>query len=302
MDAVTLINAASGTALAGSRDVREQVTAALQARGIGGDIDLVNGTEIGARASQAVTAGAKLIIVGGGDGSVSAAAGAVAGTGTRLGILPMGTLNHFARDLGVPLGFGEAARLIASGAERRVDVGMIGERAFINNVAIGLYPLMLVDREAQQQRLGRSKRLAMLVASWRTMRRFHAQRLVLTIDGGEARTDTPLLFVGNNDYRLAMPGAGRRDALDQGRLCVMVMRSKSLPGFLAATFRALVGFSRPSDMVQWQARTLEVASGSPRLTVAIDGETATLGTPFGMMIRPRALRVSAPDDPVTMRG
>ncbi len=196
-------------------------------------------------------------------------------------------------NLGIPLDLGDAARLIASGAERRVDVGMVGERVFINNVAVGLYPLMLLDRDAQRQRLGRSKRLAMLVASVRTMRRFHAQRLTLAIDGGEARTDTPLLVVGNNNYRLAMPGAGRRDALDEGRLCVMVMRSKSLPGFVAASLRALIGLGRAADMEQWQASKLGVSSRCPRLTVAIDGETATLGTPFDIVIRPRALRVAA---------
>ena len=267
---------------------------ALQAAGISGPIDLVSGDDLGARITDAVERGMSLIIVGGGDGSVSAAAGAIAGSASRLGILPMGTLNHFARDLGISFDLDEAARLIASGVERRVDLGKIGERPFINNVAIGLYPLMLVDREAQQERLGRSKRLAMLLASLRTMRRFHAQRLVLTIDGGESRTDTPLLFVGNNDYRLAMPGAGQRDSLDEGRLCVMVMLSKSLPGFLAATLRALIGLGRPADMEQWQARRLEVAGRGDRLTVAIDGETAMLETPFEITIRPRALRVAAP--------
>lgn len=294
MDAVTLINSGGGGNQADASDLRQRVGAALRAEGIGGTVEIIDGGELSERATQAVKAGTGLLIVGGGDGSVSAAAGAVAGTQTKLGILPMGTLNHFARDLGLPLDLAEAARLIAIGAERRVDVGTLGSRAFVNNVSVGLYPLMLVDREAQQQRLGRSKRLAMLVASLRTMRRFHAQRLFLTIDGGEARSDTPLLFVGNNDYRLAVPGAGRREALDQGRLCVMVMRSKSLPGFLAAILRSLVGLGRPADMEQWQASSLGIASRFERLTVAIDGETAAIETPFEISIRPRALRVVAP--------
>ena len=123
-------------------------------------------------------------------------------------------------------------------------------RTFVNNAAIGLYPLMVLDREAQQKRLGRSKRLAMLVASLRTMVRFHHQRLTLSGDGGEARIDTPLLFVGNNDYRLELPAAGQRDRLDDGRLCVFLMRSKSRIGFIAATLRALAGRSRPDDMIR----------------------------------------------------
>ena len=92
--------------------------------------------------------------------------------------------------------------MIAGGADRRVDVAEMNGRMFINNSAIGLYPLMVVDRDLQQKRLGRSKRLAMLVASLRTLARFNHQRLTLTVNDEKARIDTPLLFVGNNDYRI----------------------------------------------------------------------------------------------------
>ena len=97
--------------------------------------------------------GDELLIVGGGDGTISAAASALVGTETRLGILPLGTLNHFARDLGIPTDLDEAAKLIAAGAERRVDVAEMNGRIFINNSAIGLYPLMVVDRDVQRKRL-----------------------------------------------------------------------------------------------------------------------------------------------------
>src|SRR6185503_9048517 len=120
---------------------------------------------------------------------------------TLLGILPLGTLNHFARDLGLPADLDEAAKLIAGRNGRRVDIGEMNDRVFINNSAIGLYPLMVVDRDLQRRRLGRSKRLAMLVASVRTLVRFNHQRLTLTVNDRKAQVDTPLLFVGNNDYR-----------------------------------------------------------------------------------------------------
>ena len=84
---------------------------------------------------------------------------------------------------------------------------------------------MVADREGQQDRLGRSKKLAMLVAGARTLLRFHHWRLSLTVnDGQQATVDTPLLFVGNNLYRLTMPRAGCRDRLDDGLLSVAVMR------------------------------------------------------------------------------
>ena len=275
---------------------RASVEEALRTAGIGGEVELVAGDRIEEFVRSHVEGGARLIIVGGGDGSVGAAASALAGSDATLGILPLGTLNHFARDLGIPFDLAAAAKVITAGTMRRVDIADVNGRAFVNNASIGLYPLMVMDRDAQQQRFGRSKRLAMLVAALRTMTRFHARRLRLRANGGEARVDTPLLFVGNNDYRLAFPGAGRREALDDGQLCVMVMRSKSLPGFLAATARALLGIGRADDMVRLDGvRELEVDSSRGLLTVALDGETLHLAPPLAFRIRPRALAVIVPN-------
>ena len=274
---------------------RGKVAAALETAGIEPSIEAVDGDAIEQRVRAAIERGARLIIVGGGDGSVGAAAQAVAGSDATLGILPLGTLNHLARDLGLPFKLDEAAAAIAKGHAKPIDVAEVNGRTFVNNAAIGLYPLMVLDREAQQERLGRSKRLAMLVASLRTMVRFHRQRLTLSGDGGEARIETPLLFVGNNDYRLAIPGAGQRERLDDGRLCVMVMRKKGLPGFLAAVSRALIGVARKDDMVRLDdMEHLRVDSARSAITLALDGETMKMKPPLEFRIRPRALKVMVP--------
>jgi diacylglycerol kinase family enzyme len=206
MRARVLLNRGGG-AVAADKKASAAIQEALSGAGIDGDIELVEGAAIADQARAAAKRGDPLLIVGGGDGSVSAAAGALAGTQTRLGILPLGTLNHFARDLGIPLKLDEAAVVIAAGAERAVDVAEVNGRPFVNNAAIGLYPLMVLDRETQQSRLGRSKRLAVVVASLRTMWNFHAWRLRLSADSGDERVETPLLFVGNNEYRLTLPAA-----------------------------------------------------------------------------------------------
>jgi YegS/Rv2252/BmrU family lipid kinase len=274
---------------------RASVEEALRSAGIEGPIEMVDGSRITAQVTALLDQGAKRIIVGGGDGSVGAAAQALAGFDAALGILPLGTLNHFARDLGIPFELDKAVTLIAEGHVRAVDVAEVNDRVFVNNSAIGLYPLMVVDRDSQQQRLGRSKRLAMLVASLRTFWRFHDHRLRLTSEEGRSVVDTPLLFVGNNDYSLALPAAGRRKALDDGMLCVLVMRKKGVAGFLAATFRALIGRARPDDMVRMDAVTrLRVDSGRHILTISVDGETCRLSPPLDYRIRPGALRVIAP--------
>ena len=290
--AVTLVNKGGGGAVDG---IAATIGDALAAAGVDSEILLVEGKDCAASAAEHVEKGAELIIAAGGDGTMGAVAGELAGSKAAMGILPLGTLNHFARDLGIPFDLAEAAKVIATGHQRQVDIAEVNGRAFVNNAAIGLYPLMVVDRDAQRERLGRSKRLAMLVASLRMMARFHSRRLKLRIDGGEARVDTPLLFVGNNDYRLAMPGAGQRDSLDRGELSVMVMHSKSLPGFLAATARALLGMSREDDMERLDGvRELEVDSARAHLALAMDGETVALPPPLTFRIRAKALTVIVP--------
>jgi diacylglycerol kinase family enzyme len=294
-NAVVLINRGGGS-VAADKDVPGKVEAALAKAGVAADVELIDGGNFEVRCKALAARGDALVIVGGGDGTVGAAASALAGTETSLGILPLGTLNHFARDAGIPADLDAAAKLIASASQRRVDVAEMNGRLFINNSAIGLYPLMVMDRELQQRRLGRSKRLAMIVASLRTLARFSHGRLTLTVnDEQTARIDTPLLFVGNNDYRLDLGGPGRRQSLDKGELCVMVMRKKTRRGLIAASVRALFDRARADDMVRIDGvERLRVASQRSHLVVSIDGEVVSAEPPLDYRIRRRALRIIAP--------
>jgi diacylglycerol kinase family enzyme len=295
MTVPVLINRGGGRTGDDAR-ARGRVATTLAKAGIDGKIDLLDGEQLARRVKRLVAADTNLIIVGGGDGTVSAAAGSAADSETMLGILPMGTLNHLARDLGISSDLAEAAAVIAAGKMRRIDVAELNGRVFVNNSTIGLYPLMVVDREAQQERLGRSKRLAMLVASARTLMQFHHHRLTLTVNGNDKETvETPLLFVGNNDYKLAMPAAGRREKLDAGHLSVLVMAGKGRAGMIGAVLRALVGRTRGDDMERIDnVETLRVTGRRGHYSVALDGETLTLAPPLDYRIRKRALRVMAP--------
>jgi diacylglycerol kinase family enzyme len=299
MRANVLLNRGGGSVNDDKAQV-DVITRAMLEAGIDATVALVDGGEIAGRSRAAAERGDPVLIVGGGDGSISAAAGALAGSNTVLGVLPLGTLNHFAKDLGIPLDLGAAALAIAQGREQRIDVaemraGADAARVFVNNSAIGLYPLMVLDREAQQEKLGRSKWLAMAVASLRTLVRFKRQRLTLTVNDQQKKIDTPLLFVGNNDYRLEMPGAGTRESLADGQLCVMVMRKDTRLGLLATVARALLGRTRSDDMVKLDGvESLRVDTRKARLAVSLDGETCHLLTPLDYRIRKGALRVMAP--------
>jgi YegS/Rv2252/BmrU family lipid kinase len=289
-----LLNRGGGT-LAADPELADRAREALRDAGVDVEIELLSGGQFETRCRTLAEGGAPLLIVGGGDGTMAAAATALAGTDTSLGILPFGTLNHFARDLGIPSALDEAAKLIAAKTERRVDVAEMNDRVFINNSAIGLYPLMVVDRDVQRRRLGRSKRLAMIVASLRTLVRFHHTRLTLTVNDQKAQIDTPLLFVGNNDYRIDLGAPGQRDSLEDGQLCVLVMRKKTRRGLIAASVRALLNRSRPDDMVRLDGvERLRVSSLRSQLAVSLDGEVARVAPPLDYRIRKKALRVIAP--------
>lgn len=284
-----------GGAVSADPDMAKKVSDAFGAAGMEVEIDLIDGGQFEQRSRAIAEKGDQLLIVGGGDGSISAAASALAGTQTLLGILPLGTLNHFARDLNIPTDLDEAAALIATGKDKHVDVAQMNDRTFINNSAIGLYPLMVVDRDLQRNRLGRSKRLAMIVASVRTLARFKHQRLTLTVNDEKARVDTPLLFVGNNGYRIDIGAAGKRDSLEDGELCVLVMRKKTRRGLIAASIRALFNRERVNDMVRLDGvERLRVSSGRSMLAVSLDGEVVRTEPPLDYKIRKRALRVIAP--------
>jgi YegS/Rv2252/BmrU family lipid kinase len=293
--AVPVLLNRGGGAVAADPKIADKVAAALSDAGINAEVELVGGGDCAVRCRAIAERGDPLLIVGGGDGTVSAAASALAETETRLGILPLGTLNHFARDLGIPADLNEAAQLIALNSERRVDVADMNGRMFINNSAIGLYPLMVVDRDLQRKRLGRSKRLAMVVASVRTLARFNHQRLTLTVNDEKERIDTPLLFVGNNDYRIDIGAPGQRESIEDGQLCVMVMRKKTRRGLIAASVRALFDRVREDDMVRLDGvARLRVSSHRSHLAVSLDGEVVRAEPPLDYRIRKAALRVIAP--------
>jgi YegS/Rv2252/BmrU family lipid kinase len=292
---VTVLLNRGGGAVSADPRMRDKVAGALRAAAVDAKIELVSGGECAPRCRAIAERGDALVVVGGGDGTISAAASALIGTDTLLGILPLGSLNHFARDLGIPPEIDKAAELIARRPVRRVDVAEMNGRIFINNSAVGLYPLMVLDRDLQRKKLGRSKRLAMIVASLRTLARFNHQRLTLTVNDQQARVDTPLLFVGNNDYRIDLGAPGQRESIDEGELSVFVMRKKTRHGFVAASVRALFGRARKDDMVKLDdVQRLRVESRRGALAVSLDGEVVRERPPLDYKIRKKALRVIAP--------
>ncbi|HSE21949.1 MAG TPA: diacylglycerol kinase family protein, partial [Pyrinomonadaceae bacterium] len=147
-----IINCSSGTF--NSDEVSRQVTALFEARGLRAHVSIgTSGAQVVELARQAAQGNNSTIVAGGGDGTISSVAAALAGTAKTLGVLPLGTLNHFAKDMNIPLDLEGAINVICEGRVRSVDVGEVNGHIFINNSSLGLYPSIVRERQ-KQQRLG----------------------------------------------------------------------------------------------------------------------------------------------------
>jgi len=284
----------------GADSFRERLAAAFERRDVDATIELLEASAIEARARAAMAeadAGPlEAIVVGGGDGSIRTVAAVLAGTDVALGVLPLGTLNHFAKDLGIPLDIDGAVEVIASAAGRRVDVGDVNGELFLNNSSVGIYPYMVLDRDRRQSTEGRGKWIAMALALVRALKRFPRRRLVVAAEGTVRAYRTPILFVGNNEYDINFLSLGRRGQLDQGTLHLYVARPRNAVALFWLAVRAAFGMAHRAEALDsLTAASADIRSRASRLTVALDGEVRTLPTPLRYRSQPGALIVLAPE-------
>lgn len=283
----------------GADDLRERLTAAFASAGARAEIVLAPGAEIAAELGRmrerALAGELDGVVVGGGDGSVNCAAGALAGSGVALGVLPLGTLNHFAKDVGMPADVEEAAKIIAGSEPRAVDVAEVNDRVFVNNSLLGAYPYMVADRERRREQHGLGKWPAMTLAFLRMLARFPRRRLVLCFEGDRRPVHTPSLMVGVNEYDPGGLEVRRRHGLDRGRLWLLIARHRRPLGFAWFAFRTVFfGLDRGRDFEVLELSAVEVRARVSRLPVSTDGEIMRLATPLRYSIRPGALLVLAP--------
>jgi len=259
------------------------------------------GDDISSLVAQALAERRQPVVAGGGDGTVNAIAGKLAGSDTALGILPMGTLNHFAKDLGIALNLETAVYDLFNGTIRKVDVGEVNGRVFVNNSGIGFYPHFVRQREEMQRR-GHVKRVAALIALRALFRRYFRLRMKLHMDQAEALEHiTPFLFVGNNRYQTSGLDIGMRTNLDSGRLWVCTAPKTGRNNIWRAALRTLVGRATDRDLSVFETEELRVDLGTPRINVSTDGEVSIMDAPLHYRIRPRALEVIVPDSSTRRR-
>jgi diacylglycerol kinase family enzyme len=239
-------------------------------------------------------------IAAGGDGTVNAVAQAVCGTKRPMGVLALGTLNHFARDLGLPLDLEAAAQVIAAGHTRPVDAAEVNGRIFVNNSSLGAYPAMVLDRE-RMKRSGRNKWASLVLASTRAFIRFRCATVEMSAAQGRRSCTTPFLFVGNNEYCLDGVRLGRREHLNAGRLALYLAPGATRAGVLRMAFAALFGrLKQTPEYEEFLVPEFTVrVHGRRRLRVSFDGEVQRMPGPLHYRTLPGALNVLAPVTPET---
>ena len=276
-----------------AENARSALLSAEQRAGGHFDIREVAPFQLSSSIARAIRDGARRVVVAGGDGSIGTAAGALAGTGVELAILPSGTLNHLAKDLRLPLDLAQAARVALSGRAMNVDGATVNGRLFLNPSSVGAYVTFVRARERIEPRVG--YHVASAIALLRLLVHLPVFRVSLQVEGVIRDYLTPLVFIGVGERELKLPTLGAR--VEQGRpgLHVMVVRRRSGARSLALAFAAIArGVRAVSRTPAMDAFLVENCRIAPRgRTVAVDGELITVEPPLEYRHLPECIKVVA---------
>lgn len=291
-----VLNAGAGTIRGRNpQEIAEAVERNFSEHGHAIDVALAEGPSIRAEIEKrANDSSLEALIVGGGDGTVSTAAALLQGTEMRLGVLPLGTMNLFARSLGVPLEFEQALPAVAGGRPAKADIGLMNGRPFVHQVSFGLQPKLVKLRESMQYGSRSGKILASIRAFLVAMRRPTVLALKAEIDGKPVDFETPALAVSNNLY-----GPGHlpyADDIDGGVLGVYALTSSHWRDIAQASADAALGNWHSNPQIRiFTAKEVTIQRRHRRaVTISVDGELQHIEGSVHIEIRPGALNVIVP--------
>lgn len=261
------------------------------------DLHEVEPSKLQSEIKRAFAAGAKRILIAGGDGSICAAAQVVTGSDVELAVLPGGTLNHFASDHGIPLDPVEAVKVATGTKTTTVDVGFAGERVFLNTSSIGAYVTFVRMRDRLEKRFG--YRLATVIAGVHIFVNMPAMGVQLELEGQSRLYRTPLVFIGVGERELQLPHLGGRVKNGKRGLHLYVVRGRTRARLLAVAFEAVArGVETAQRTPELDAFLLEhctIDLRRPQASIAFDGETRMMATPLEYRMERDALRIVIPE-------
>jgi diacylglycerol kinase family enzyme len=286
-----LLNASSNSGKA--EDVRSRLEGLFAKHGLTADILGCDSPDVSRDLRQALAQGAKMLVAAGGDGTVNVVASVAAESRAILGVLPLGTLNHFAKDNGIPLELEAAVAVLANGRVATVDAGQVNDKIFVNNSSIGLYPQIVENREQSQAR-GCGKWQAFLQAVLYVFGRYSKLNVAITTPEKAIRLRTPFVFIGSNSYEIAGLQAGSRQNLDKGVLWVHGAPDAGRARLLWLALKTLLGLSSHREWHNFETQSLDIHVRRGNIKVSVDGEVLRLASPLRYRILPRALNVMVP--------
>ena len=298
MKAVVLLNEGAGT-LAGldTNDAQLQIARGFVAAGAQADVRFVEPRHLKAIAAEAAR-GTEFdaIFAGGGDGTINTIANVVADSDKAFGVLPLGTHNHFAKDLKVPLDLDDAIAALARGNAVDLPVADVNGHLFLNFSAIGLHPEVIMDREAQREATGRGKWQAMTVAMWRGLKSPPVHKLTISARGHTIARRTPSVIICNNPHQMEVFGVADASVPERGLLNLYLATRAKRRTLVWLMFRAAAGRidEKTKHFETMALPEFRIDSKRKLLPVSVDGEVLDLQTPLVYRIREKPLKVIVP--------
>lgn len=256
-------------------------------------VPLSRDVDVTAMVRMRIREGLKLFIAAGGDGTIHHVVQGLVNSEAVLGVIPIGTYNHFAKDLAIPLDWRQALDVALNGTTQQIDAARANERFFVNNLSMGLYPEMVARREERGRNYPRWK--ARLLAAYGTFRKYPHVTLTIETEHHQEVVRTHVFMVSNNRYDLSRIGVeAPRERMTEGRLAVYwlphlprIALMKFVAHYLAGKVHEAPGFR--------SFRTLRMKVQSRKaLHVGLDGELFQLTTPMVITIVPQSLLVKVP--------
>jgi diacylglycerol kinase family enzyme len=265
------------------------------------EIHVIPGEQIVETARQAVARGADIVVAGGGDGTIRAVASVLVGGEVSLGVLPLGTLNHFARDLKIPTEVEDAVRVIVEGKPSGLDVGEVNGEIFLNNSSFGFYPPIVQARDQEMRRTRHHKWVATAIATFKLLPKLSSLDVRISSGDWWVERRTELVLIGNAEYQMSALNLGAPNRLESGYLCLYLARSRSRLGLIGIGLAGLVRDIKQTKSVEdWRLPELKVeVRQKGAIPVAFDGEVSRMKSPLHYRKRLRALRVILPPEPAS---
>ena len=277
------LNAACGNAEA----AREALTAA------GFDLEAVQPQELEKRLKEAIGQGIRRIVVAGGDGTIATAASLVAGTKTELAVLPGGTLNHFAKDHGIPTDLGKAVLVAGDGPVVGADIGYVSDCVFLNTSSIGAYVTFVRERERLEKHFGYS--IASVIAFVRMLSEIRTFSVTLEVGREKKTYRASLVFIGVGERELKLPTLGNRVKNGRRGLHVMIVQGRTPARLFALAIAGITKGRQQAEKLpefdEFLVDSCRIDLTRPTATIGLDGELKRFRTPLDYHIERDALRL-----------